>query len=42
MQFNTVNAFVYKNLDKIVFIQMFFIYDKNGKVLCLNKALYGL
>ena len=42
IQMDTVNAFVYYNLDKVVYIKMLPGYTKNGKVLCLRKVLYRL
>lgn len=42
MQFDAGNTFVYTGLDEIVFMHMPLRYRKNAKVLCLNKALYGL
>ena len=42
IQFVAVNAFVYAGLDKTVFIRMPPGYGENGKILRLNKALYGL
>lgn len=42
MQLNTVNVFIYIDIDKIVLMRMPLRYSKNGKVLYLNKALYGL
>ena len=42
IQLDAVNAFVYADLNKTVFMRMPLGYGKNGKVLHLNKALYGL
>ena len=42
LQLNAVNAFVYANLDKTVFMRMLPGYMQSGKVLKLNKVLYGL
>ena len=42
MQFDAVNTFVHTDLNKTVFMRMPPRYSKNGKVLYLNKALYGL
>lgn len=41
LQLDAVNAFVHANLDEIVFMRMPSGFSKNGKVLCLNHALYG-
>lgn len=42
LQLNAVNAFVHVDLDETVFMHMSPGFGKNGKVLCLNCALYGL
>lgn len=42
LQFDAVNTFVHANLDKMVFMRMPPEYNKNRKVLRLNRALYGL
>ncbi len=42
IQLNEVNEFVYADLDETVFMRMPPGYSKNGKVLKLNRALYGL
>ena len=42
LQLDAVNAFVYADLDKTVFMKMPPGYDEQGKVLKLNRALYGL
>lgn len=42
IQLDTINTFIYINLNKTVFIRMFSEYGKNGKVLHLNKTIYGL
>ena len=42
MQLDTVNVFVYADLDKTVFMHIPLWYGKNSKVLRLNKALYDL
>ena len=42
LQLDAVNAFVHANLDETVFMRMPPGYGENGKVLRLNKALYGL
>ena len=43
-QIDTVNVFVYCNLDEIVYIKLplGFNKGKKDKVLCLKKALYRL
>jgi Reverse transcriptase (RNA-dependent DNA polymerase) len=43
-QIDTVNAFVYYNLDEVVYIKLplGFNKGKTDKVLRLKKALYGL
>jgi len=43
-QIDTVNAFVYYNLNKVVYIKLppGFNKGKKDKVLRLKKALYGL
>jgi len=43
-QIDTVNAFIYCNLDKVVYIKLppGFNKGKTDKVLRLRKALYGL
>lgn len=42
LQLDIVNIFVYVDLNKTVFRRMPSGYGKKGKVLKLNKALYGL
>ena len=42
LQLDAVNAFVHAKLDETVFMRMPPGYSKPGKVLRLNKALYGL
>lgn len=42
MQYNTVNTFVYANINKPIFIHIPPGYSKNGKIFYLNKALYSL
>jgi hypothetical protein len=42
IQMDTVNAFVYYDFDKVVYIKLPLGYIKKGKVLYLQKALYGL
>lgn len=42
LQLDAVNAFVYADLDEMMFIHMPPRYSKNSKVLRLNKMLYGL
>ena len=42
MQLDTIDAFVHTEFDKTMFMHMPLGYGKNGKVLCLNKSLYGL
>lgn len=42
MQLDIINDVVYADIDKIVFMSIPSGYRKNGKVLHLNKALYGL
>ena len=42
LQLDAVNVFVHANLDETVFIKMPPGYNKQGKVLKLNKTLYGL
>ena len=42
MQLDAVNAFVQVDLDETVFICIPPRYGKNGKIMHLNKALYGL
>lgn len=42
LQLDIVNVFVYANLNKRVFIRMLPKYIKSGKILKLNKILYGL
>ena len=43
-QIDIVNAFVYCNLNEVVYIKLppGFNKGKKDKVLCLKKALYGL
>ena len=44
IQIDTVNAFIYCDLDKVVYIKLplGFSKGKTDKVLRLRKALYGL
>ena len=42
LQLNAVNAFVHADLEKTVFMRMPPGYGEQGKVLKLNRALYGL
>ncbi len=42
LQLDEVNAFVHLDLDKTVFMKMPLGYGEHGKVLKLNKLLYGL
>ena len=42
LQLDAVNAFVHADLDETLFMRMPPGYGENGKVLRLNKALYGL
>ena len=42
LQLDVINAFVYANLDDTVFMKMPSGYMQSGKVLKLNKVLYGL
>ena len=42
IQYNIVNAFVYIELDKDMFIKMLLEYRRTGTILKLNKALYSL
>ena len=42
LKLNAMNAFVYADLDKAVFMRMFPGYVQFGHFLKLNKALYGL
>ena len=42
LQLDGINAFVYVNLNERVFMRMSLGYVQCGKVLKLNKALYGL
>lgn len=42
LQLDAVNAFVHADMDETVFLRMPPGYSENGKVLRLNKALYGL
>ena len=42
LQLDAVNVFVHAFLDEVVFMRMPFGYEEQGKVLRLNKALYGL
>lgn len=42
MQFDIINIFIYANLNKTVFIHLLFEYDKNSKILYLNKVFYNL
>ena len=42
LQLDAVNAFVHADLDETVFMRMPPGYLQSGKVLKLNKALYGL
>ena len=41
LQLDMVNGFVHANLDKTVFMEMSPAYVQFGKILKLNKALYG-
>ncbi len=42
LQLDEVNAFVHTDLDETVFMRMPPGYGRQGKVLKLNRALYGL
>lgn len=42
IKFDTINSFIYIKLDKMVFICIFFEYNKNIKILHLNKIPYKL
>lgn len=42
IQLNAINAFVYVNLNGIVFMHIPPRYSNNSKILRLNKAFYGL
>ena len=42
LQLDAVNAFMHAKLDKTVFMRMPSGYSEKGKVLRLNKTLYGL
>ena len=42
IQIDAVNVFIYYDLDKVVYIKLPLGYIKKGKVLYLQKALYGL
>lgn len=42
LQMNAVNAFVHVDLNETMYIKMSFEYEKQGKILLLNKALYEL
>ena len=42
LQLDGVNAFVYSDLDETILMKMPPGYGKRGKVLRLNRALYGL
>lgn len=42
MQLKAINTFIYTNIDKTVFMDIFSKYGKNSKVLYLNKVFYGL
>ena len=42
IQYDAVNAFVHANLDEKVFMKMPHGYRKPGRILRLNRALYGL
>jgi len=42
LQIDAVNAFVHADLDKVVYMRLPPGYTEPGKVLRLNKALYGL
>lgn len=42
MQLDVVKNFVHGDLDEIMFMRILPEYGKNGKVLYLNKTLYGL
>ena len=41
-QLDIVNAFVHADIDEIVYIRLPLGFIEPGKVLKLNKALYGL
>ena len=41
-QMDTINAFVNCDLDKVVYMRLPLGFEKPGKVLLLNKALYRL
>ena len=43
-QIDTVNVFIYCNLNKVIYIKLLLGFNKGkkDKVLCLRKALYGL
>ena len=41
-QMDTINTFVNCDLDKVVYMRLPLGFKKPGKVLLLNKALYGL
>ena len=42
IQLDIVNVFMHTNLDEMMFMRVPLRYGKNGKVLRLNKVLYGL
>ena len=42
LQLDAINAFVHAELDELVYIRLPPGYTEPGKVLKLNKALYGL
>lgn len=42
LQLNTVNSFVYADLDKTVFMKMLLGYSKKNRVFKLNRVLYSL
>jgi hypothetical protein len=42
VQYNVINAFVNVNIDKEVYMQILLGYKEAGKILQLNKALFGL
>lgn len=42
LQLDVVNVFVLANLDKTLFMYILPEFSKNGKVLQLNRTLYGL
>ena len=44
IQIDAVNAFIYYNLNKVIYIKLLLGFNngKKDKVLCLRKALYRL